>query len=217
MRGHMVRRLWPEKVHDAIAQSSNILLQRPVKREYHPGNAVPEPLDTPTAFETRNAVPPWLSCTATANDQVRSGDGSHLSSAGPDERQLCHEPHEIGRVGVEPAGPVHRSSQSAARQQPAHSPRPVDATTGSSNLPFRRRRHQGRAHHRLYRPDGSATADPGWSRGRPVNPEDIEATTYVAVGIEWTTVRHEDPFVRGFEYVPSSEQTLYGPINGLSG
>jgi len=63
--------------------------------------------------------------------------------------------------------------------------------------------------------DGSQTADPGWSRGRSINPEDIEATIYSAMGIDWTTVRHDDPFGRGFEYVPFSDQNLYGPINEL--
>jgi hypothetical protein len=65
--------------------------------------------------------------------------------------------------------------------------------------------------------DGSATADPGWSRGRPVNPEDIEATIYSAMGIDWTTVRYDDPFGRGSEYVPFSDQNLYGPVNELWG
>ncbi|HLK48051.1 MAG TPA: DUF1501 domain-containing protein [Bryobacteraceae bacterium] len=65
--------------------------------------------------------------------------------------------------------------------------------------------------------DGSATADPGWGRGRSINPEDIEATIYSALGIDWTTVRHDDPFGRGFEYVPFSDQNLYGPINELWG
>jgi hypothetical protein len=65
--------------------------------------------------------------------------------------------------------------------------------------------------------DGSATADPGWGRARTINPEDIEATVYSAMGIDWTTVRHDDPFGRGFEYVPFSDQNLYGPINELWG
>jgi len=64
---------------------------------------------------------------------------------------------------------------------------------------------------------GAATQDPGWSRGRNVNPEDIEATIYSAMGIDWTTVRYDDPFGRGFEYVPFSDQNLYGPINELWG
>jgi uncharacterized protein (DUF1501 family) len=63
--------------------------------------------------------------------------------------------------------------------------------------------------------DGSDMLDPGWSRQRYVRPEDVEATIYSAVGIDWTTIRRDDPFGRGFEYVPFSEQDLYGPINEL--
>lgn len=63
--------------------------------------------------------------------------------------------------------------------------------------------------------DGSATQDPGWSRNRSVNAEDIEATIYSALGINWTTVSYDDPFGRGFEYVPFSDQNLYGPVNEL--
>jgi len=62
---------------------------------------------------------------------------------------------------------------------------------------------------------GAAIKDPGWSRGREVKPEDIEATIYSALGIDWTTVRRDDPFNRGFQYVPFSDQDLYGPINEL--
>jgi hypothetical protein len=64
-------------------------------------------------------------------------------------------------------------------------------------------------------PSGGFIADPGWSRQREIKPEDIEATIYSALGIDWTTVRHDDPLNRGFEYVPFSEQDLYGPINEL--
>ena len=64
---------------------------------------------------------------------------------------------------------------------------------------------------------GSATTDPGWSRNRDVRPEDIEATIYSALNINWTTVRRDDPFGRGFEYVPFSAQDLYGPVNELWG
>lgn len=69
---------------------------------------------------------------------------------------------------------------------------------------------------------GSATVDPGWAGTsdtgpRDVKPEDIEATIYSALGINWTNVRYDDPFGRGFEYVPHSDQNLYGPINELWG
>jgi uncharacterized protein (DUF1501 family) len=63
---------------------------------------------------------------------------------------------------------------------------------------------------------GANTDDPGWSRNRDVKPEDIEATIYSAMGINWTSVRYDDPFGRGFEYVPfSNSQDLYGPVNEL--
>jgi len=65
---------------------------------------------------------------------------------------------------------------------------------------------------------GGDTISPGWSRDRYVRPEDIEATIYSALGIDWTTVRHDDPLKRGFEYVPfASDQDLYGPVNELFG
>lgn len=64
---------------------------------------------------------------------------------------------------------------------------------------------------------GSDIVDPGWSRNREIRPEDLEATIYSALGIDWTTIRRDDPFKRGFEYVPFSEQDLYGPVNELWG
>src|SRR5262249_50963858 len=35
---------------------------------------------------------------------------------------------------------------------------------------------------------GATTIDPGWQANRPIKPEDIEATIYSALGIDWTTV-----------------------------
>jgi Protein of unknown function (DUF1501) len=64
---------------------------------------------------------------------------------------------------------------------------------------------------------GANTVDPGWSRQRNVKPEDIEATIYSALGIDWTKVA-PDPTGRGFDYVPfASEEDLYGPVNELWG
>lgn len=62
---------------------------------------------------------------------------------------------------------------------------------------------------------GSRTTDPGWSRNRDVRVEDVEATIYSALGIDWTTIRRDDPLGRGFEYVPESRDDVYGPINEL--
>src|SRR5579884_1233079 len=68
--------------------------------------------------------------------------------------------------------------------------------------------------------DGSSVTEFGWngsggSGPRYVWPEDIEATIYSAMGIDWTTVRQDDPFHRGFEYVPFASQGAYGPVNEL--
>ncbi|HXE62181.1 MAG TPA: DUF1501 domain-containing protein [Bryobacteraceae bacterium] len=59
---------------------------------------------------------------------------------------------------------------------------------------------------------GANIVDTGWSRGRAIKPEDIEATIYSAMGINWTTIRRDDPLGRGFYYVPNSDQDVYGPI-----
>lgn len=62
---------------------------------------------------------------------------------------------------------------------------------------------------------GASTTDPGWSAQRDVKPEDIEATIYSAMGINWTSIRYDDPFNRGFEYVPYSHDGLYQPLDEL--
>jgi len=62
---------------------------------------------------------------------------------------------------------------------------------------------------------GAQSTTYGWSRDRDIRPEDVEATIYSALGIDWTTIRYDDPFGRGFEYVPFSKDDLYGPINEL--
>ncbi len=63
---------------------------------------------------------------------------------------------------------------------------------------------------------GRATMEPGWSGGRDIRAEDIEATIYSALGIDWMTVRRDDPLGRGFEYVPlSSTANLYAPVHEL--
>jgi hypothetical protein len=65
---------------------------------------------------------------------------------------------------------------------------------------------------------GATTIEPGWSRGRVARPEDIEATIYSALGIDWTTLLRDNRFGRGFEYVPSATtDDIYGPINELWG
>ena len=64
---------------------------------------------------------------------------------------------------------------------------------------------------------GSFTTETGWSRNREIRPEDIEATIYSALGIDWTTIRTDDPLGRGFHYVPLAEEEVYAPVNELWG
>ncbi|MBM3784878.1 MAG: DUF1501 domain-containing protein [Acidobacteria bacterium] len=64
---------------------------------------------------------------------------------------------------------------------------------------------------------GANTAEPGWYRDRDIRAEDIEATIYSALGIDWTTIRRDDPTGRGFEYVPFADRDLYGPVHELWG
>jgi uncharacterized protein (DUF1501 family) len=61
------------------------------------------------------------------------------------------------------------------------------------------------------------TSEPGWSMDRDIRAEDLEATIYSALGIDWTTVRHDDPLGRGFEYVPTNQGIEYAPVHELWG
>ncbi|MBI4890569.1 MAG: DUF1501 domain-containing protein [Acidobacteria bacterium] len=64
---------------------------------------------------------------------------------------------------------------------------------------------------------GSVIMDPGWSRNREIRPEDIEATIYSALGIDYTKVYRDDPLNRGFALVPTNQGEEYGPVDELWG
>jgi hypothetical protein len=64
-------------------------------------------------------------------------------------------------------------------------------------------------------PTGANVAEFGWSANRDVRPEDVTSTIYSALGIDYTTVRHDDPLNRGFEYVPFAKDGTYKPISEL--
>ncbi len=61
---------------------------------------------------------------------------------------------------------------------------------------------------------GNQAKDYG-SFDRDVRPEDIASTIYSALGIDYTTVRPDDPLGRGFEYVPFARDGTYKPVNEL--
>ena len=62
---------------------------------------------------------------------------------------------------------------------------------------------------------GDKVVDYGWSQNRDVRPEDVTCTMYSALGIDYTTVRHDDPLNRGFEYVPFAKDGVYRPVEEL--
>jgi len=62
---------------------------------------------------------------------------------------------------------------------------------------------------------GDKVAEFGWSANRDIRPEDVTSTIYSALGIDYTTVRHDDPLNRGFEYVPFAKDGTYKPIEEL--
>jgi hypothetical protein len=66
-------------------------------------------------------------------------------------------------------------------------------------------------------PEGRFTSEPGWARERDIKAEDVEATIYSALGIDWTKILRDDPLGRGFEYVPFADRDLYGPLHELWG
>jgi Protein of unknown function (DUF1501) len=64
---------------------------------------------------------------------------------------------------------------------------------------------------------GATITDSGVSGRTDLRAEDIACTIYSALGIDWTTERHDDPLGRGFEYVPYAKDGLYAPIDRLFG
>ena len=91
---HMVRRLWSEEVHDAVAQSSNILPKYTVASNGTLTWAMqfPEPLNTPTAG---SPVAAFLDAFLRGNrdDETRSGEGS-ISQA----LDLMNDPFVMSRT-----------------------------------------------------------------------------------------------------------------------
>ena len=60
---------------------------------------------------------------------------------------------------------------------------------------------------------GEQIVDPGWSQQRSIVVEDIAATIYSALGIDWTKSIQDTPSGRKFEYVPFALQGRYTVID----
>ncbi len=64
---------------------------------------------------------------------------------------------------------------------------------------------------------GATIADSGVTGRTELRAEDLACTIYSALGIDWTTTRHDDPIGRGFEYVPNASAGVYAPVDRLFG
>lgn len=64
---------------------------------------------------------------------------------------------------------------------------------------------------------GDQITDYGWSQNRVIFMEDIAATIYSAMGIDWTKSITDTPSGRKFEYVPFALQGQYVPIDEVFG
>jgi uncharacterized protein (DUF1501 family) len=60
---------------------------------------------------------------------------------------------------------------------------------------------------------GESIIDPGWSQQRAIVMEDIAATIYSALGIDWTKGIEDTPSGRKFEYVPYGFSGRYTAID----
>lgn len=65
--------------------------------------------------------------------------------------------------------------------------------------------------------EGRNVIEPGWSAYREIRAEDIEATIYSALGIDWTKHYDDDPLGRGFYLVPNNQGFDYMPVSELWG
>jgi hypothetical protein len=65
--------------------------------------------------------------------------------------------------------------------------------------------------------DGARIVDYGWSQNRPIYMEDIAATLYSALGIDWTKNIVDTPSGRRFEYVERAGTGLFTAVNEVFG
>ena len=66
-------------------------------------------------------------------------------------------------------------------------------------------------------PEGDHVVTPGWKGDRPIVMEDIAATMYSALGVNWTKSLTDTPSGRRFEYVPFGAQGTYTAIDEVFG
>ena len=63
--------------------------------------------------------------------------------------------------------------------------------------------------------DGSFISDPGWSHNRYMTINDLSATIYSALGVDWTSRFEDTPSGRVYEVIDTSQTGPVYPIDGL--
>ena len=67
---------------------------------------------------------------------------------------------------------------------------------------------------------GAKVVDPGWQKKRPIYIEDVAATIYSVMGIDWTKKITNTPSGRAFEYIENQSGTDFidpGEVSELFG
>ncbi len=59
---------------------------------------------------------------------------------------------------------------------------------------------------------GADIVDPGWSGDRAIYPDDIAATIYSAMGIDWTKTIDDTPSGRRFYYINGAGDGNFRPV-----
>ncbi len=65
--------------------------------------------------------------------------------------------------------------------------------------------------------NGGEIVSPRWSQDRPIYPEDIAATIYSALGIDWTKGINDTPSGRRYYYVNGASEGRYQPVEEVFG
>lgn len=64
---------------------------------------------------------------------------------------------------------------------------------------------------------GAQITDPGWAGNRPIFVEDIVATMYSAMGVDWTKSIENTPLGRRYIYILGADTGQFGPIDEVFG
>lgn len=66
-------------------------------------------------------------------------------------------------------------------------------------------------------PDGATIVTPGWRADRAIYTEDVAATIFSALGIDWTKSITDTPSGRRFEYIPYASEGVHMPVEEVFG